>query len=102
MTHVPEPFDSSCISTSTFLLILTNHYRKNPKALATAVLYHASVTENPAKTSQTKMVDLNKIAEMIEGFSGVDVSSVANTALSLVLHGHIQKYPSPEIALKHT
>jgi transitional endoplasmic reticulum ATPase len=47
-------------------------------------------------------VDLDKISEMIEGFSGADVSSVANTALSLVLHDHIQKYPSPEEAIKHT
>jgi transitional endoplasmic reticulum ATPase len=39
---------------------------------------------------------------MIEGFSGADVSSVANTAASLVLHDHIQKYPSAEEALKHT
>lgn len=39
---------------------------------------------------------------MMVGFSGADVSSVANTALSLVLHDYIQKYPSPEEALKHT
>ncbi|MGH9978339.1 MAG: AAA family ATPase, partial [Nitrososphaeraceae archaeon] len=40
--------------------------------------------------------------DMTEGFSGADVSSVANTAVSLVLHDYIQKYPSPEEALKHT
>jgi transitional endoplasmic reticulum ATPase len=43
-----------------------------------------------------------KIAELTEGYSGADVSSVANTVLSLVLHDHIQKYPSPDEVLKHT
>ncbi|MGH9926322.1 MAG: hypothetical protein ACRD5B_13190 [Nitrososphaeraceae archaeon] len=47
-------------------------------------------------------IDIGRIAEMTEGFSGADVSSVANTALSLVLHDLIQKYLSPEEALKHT
>ena len=49
-----------------------------------------------------KNVDIDKIAELTEGYSGADVSSVANTAVSLVLHNYIQKYPSPEEALKHT
>jgi transitional endoplasmic reticulum ATPase len=49
-----------------------------------------------------KDVDIDKIAELTEGYSGADVSSVANTAVSLVLHDYIQKYPSPEEALKHT
>jgi transitional endoplasmic reticulum ATPase len=47
-------------------------------------------------------IDLNRLADMTEGFSGADVSSVANTAVSLVLHDYIQKYPTPEEALKHT
>ena len=47
-------------------------------------------------------IDLNKIVEMTEGFSGADVSSVVNTAVSLILHDYIQRYPSAEEALKHT
>jgi transitional endoplasmic reticulum ATPase len=47
-------------------------------------------------------IDIGRIAEMTEGFSGADVSSVANTAVSLVLNDYIQKYPSHEKALKHT
>jgi transitional endoplasmic reticulum ATPase len=39
---------------------------------------------------------------MTEGFSGADVSHFANTPVSLVLHDYIQRYPSPEEALKHT
>ena len=46
-------------------------------------------------------VDLVKLAEMTEGFSGADVSSVANTAVSLVLHEYLAKYPTPEEAAKH-
>jgi transitional endoplasmic reticulum ATPase len=46
-------------------------------------------------------VDLVKLAEMTEGFSGADVSSVANTAVSLVLHEYLAKYPSPEEAANH-
>ena len=33
---------------------------------------------------------------MTEGFSGADVSAVANTAVSLVLHEYLAKYSTPE------
>src|ERR687883_148748 len=46
-------------------------------------------------------IDLKKIAEKTEGFSGADVSVVVNTAISLVLHEYLQKYPTPEEAAKH-
>jgi transitional endoplasmic reticulum ATPase len=46
-------------------------------------------------------VDLSKIAEMTDGFSGADTSSVVNTAVSLVLHEYLAKYPTPEEAAKH-
>ncbi len=46
-------------------------------------------------------VDLAKIAEMTEGFSGADVAAVTNTAVSLVLHEYLAKYPTPEEAAKH-
>ena len=41
-------------------------------------------------------VDLAKVAELTENFSGADASSVANTAVSLVLHEYLAKYPTPE------
>ena len=47
-------------------------------------------------------LDLNRIAKATEGFSGADVASVTNTAISLVLHEFLQKYPSPEEATKHS
>ncbi|MGH9954972.1 MAG: hypothetical protein ACRD39_04845 [Nitrososphaeraceae archaeon] len=46
-------------------------------------------------------VDLQKIADMTNGFSGADTSAVANTAVSLVLHECLAKYPTPEEAAKH-
>jgi transitional endoplasmic reticulum ATPase len=47
-------------------------------------------------------VDLEKIATVTEGFSGADMAAIANTAISLVLHSYLQKYPTPEDALKHS
>ncbi len=46
-------------------------------------------------------VDLNKIAEGSEGFSGADVAAIVNTAISLLLHEYLAKYPTPEEANKH-
>ncbi|MGB8934332.1 MAG: CDC48 family AAA ATPase, partial [Candidatus Nitrosopolaris sp.] len=46
-------------------------------------------------------VELSMVAELTEGFSGADTSSVANTAVSLVLHEYLAKYPTPEEAAKH-
>ena len=45
-------------------------------------------------------VDLLKAAELTDGFSGADTSSVANTAVSLVLHEYLAKYPTPEESSK--
>ena len=47
-------------------------------------------------------VNMKTISEVTEGFSGADVSAIANTAISLVLHEYLQKYPTPEEAAKHT
>src|ERR1051325_11484462 len=46
-------------------------------------------------------VNLARIAEMTDGFSGADTSSVINTAVSLVLHEYLAKYPTPEEAARH-
>ncbi|MEW6603663.1 MAG: CDC48 family AAA ATPase [Thermoproteota archaeon] len=49
-----------------------------------------------------KDVDIQRIAEaMTEGFSGADTAAVVNTAISLVLHEYLAKYPTPEEAAKH-
>ncbi|MDG6910027.1 MAG: CDC48 family AAA ATPase [Nitrososphaerota archaeon] len=48
-----------------------------------------------------KDVDLDRIVEMTEGFSGADMASLTNTAVSIVLQGFISKYPKPDDARKH-
>jgi len=45
-------------------------------------------------------LNLSKIAELTEGFSGADTSSVSNTAVSSVLHEYLARYPTPEEALE--
>ncbi|MCD6511169.1 MAG: AAA family ATPase, partial [Thaumarchaeota archaeon] len=46
-------------------------------------------------------VDLEKIAELTEGFSGADLAAVVNTSLSTVLQEYVSKYQNPEDAKKH-
>jgi len=46
-------------------------------------------------------VDLDKIVEQTEGFSGADLAAIVNTALSLLLQEYLSKYPSPEEAKAH-
>jgi transitional endoplasmic reticulum ATPase len=46
-------------------------------------------------------VKLEKIADITEGFSGADTSAIVNTAVSLVLHEYLAKYPTPEEATKN-
>ncbi|MEW6605694.1 MAG: AAA family ATPase, partial [Thermoproteota archaeon] len=46
-------------------------------------------------------IDLKRIAEMTDGFSGADMAAIANTAASIVLHRYLAKYPTPEEAAKH-
>ena len=48
-----------------------------------------------------KDVDLDRIVDMTEGFSGADMASLTNTAVSIVLQGFISRYPKPEDAKKH-
>ena len=45
-------------------------------------------------------VDLEKISESTDGLSGADVASVANTAVSLVIHEFLAKFPDQKEAEK--
>jgi transitional endoplasmic reticulum ATPase len=45
-------------------------------------------------------VDLDKIAESSDGMSGADVAAIANTAVSLVIHEFLAKYPDQKEAEK--
>ena len=47
-------------------------------------------------------VDLDKMAETTDGMSGADVAAIANTAVSLVIHEFLAKYPDQKEAEKKT
>src|SRR6266571_4538163 len=49
----------------------------------------------------SKEVDIGRLVEMTVGFNGADLAALANTAVSLVLHEYLAKYPTPEEAAKH-
>ncbi len=49
----------------------------------------------------TKDVDLGRIADQTDGFSGADLAAIVNTAVSIVLQDFITRYPDPEEAKKH-
>ncbi len=45
-------------------------------------------------------VDLEKLADSTDGLSGADVAAIANTAVSLVIHEFLDKYPDQKEAEK--
>jgi transitional endoplasmic reticulum ATPase len=51
-------------------------------------------------TKNPDYVDIDKIAEVTDGMSGADVASIANTAVSLVIHEFLDKYPDQKEAEK--
>ena len=48
---------------------------------------------NAEKIPMGDDVDMDKIAEITDGMSGADTSSIANTAVSLVIHEFLDKHP---------
>ena len=44
-------------------------------------------------TNDPEHVDFEKISEMTDGLSGADVASIANTAVSLVIHEYLDSHP---------
>jgi transitional endoplasmic reticulum ATPase len=46
-------------------------------------------------------INIERIPDATDGFSGADLASVANTSVSRVVQEYISKYPSPEEAKKH-
>ena len=45
-------------------------------------------------------IDYEKLAENTDGLSGADVASIANTAVSLVVHEHLDNAPDPKAVEK--
>ena len=53
-----------------------------------------------SKSSSPDYVNFNKLAEGTDGFSGADVAAIANTAVSFVIHEHLDKYSMAGIHAK--
>ncbi|MEM1524999.1 MAG: CDC48 family AAA ATPase [Nitrososphaerales archaeon] len=49
----------------------------------------------------SKDVDIERIVDLTDGFSGAEIAGVVNTAVSIVLQEFVAKYPNPEDARKH-
>ncbi|MDG6905739.1 MAG: CDC48 family AAA ATPase [Nitrososphaerota archaeon] len=49
----------------------------------------------------SKDLDLERVSEMMDGFTGADITSVVNTSVSLVLQEYVAKFPKPEDAKKN-
>ncbi|MHB8567817.1 MAG: CDC48 family AAA ATPase [Nitrososphaerales archaeon] len=47
-------------------------------------------------------LDIDRVAEMTDGFTGADLTAVVNTAVSLVLQEYVASFPRPEDAKKHS
>ena len=47
-------------------------------------------------------VDLERIAERTDGYSGADLAGVASTAVMIAIEAHVSKYKTPEEVAKHT
>ncbi|MGQ9719600.1 MAG: CDC48 family AAA ATPase [Nitrososphaerales archaeon] len=60
-----------------------------------------TILEIHAKGKPLIDVDLGKVTEATEGFSGADLAAIINTATSLSIQEFISKYPNPEEANKH-
>jgi transitional endoplasmic reticulum ATPase len=73
-------------------------YVPNPDVKTREKILELNVQGKPISND----LNLKRISELTDGFSGADVAAVVNTAISLVLHEYIGKYPNPEEASKHT
>jgi transitional endoplasmic reticulum ATPase len=52
----------------------------------------AKVIPFESEQSSADYVNFGKLAEATDGFSGADVAAIANTAVSFVIHEHLDKY----------
>ncbi len=86
LIYVPKPDKASRLE------ILKIHTRDVPICSANEVSEgHCSVDDQ---------VSLERIADETEDFSGADLESVVNTAISIVLQEYLKKHQSPEDAKK--
>jgi transitional endoplasmic reticulum ATPase len=93
-TNRPDMIDTALLRPGRFDRIV---FVPNPDRRTRKRILDIYVTDKPIGTD----VDLEKIADISDGFSGADTSAIVNTAVSLVLHEYLARYPTPEEAAKH-
>jgi transitional endoplasmic reticulum ATPase len=93
-TNRPDMIDTALLRPGRFDRIV---FVPNPDRRTRKRILDIYVTDKPIGTD----VDLEKIADVSDGFSGADTSAIVNTAVSLVLHEYLARYPTPEEAAKH-
>jgi transitional endoplasmic reticulum ATPase len=93
-TNRPDMIDTALLRPGRFDRIV---FVPNPERRTRKRILEIYVTDKPIGTD----VDLEKIADISDGFSGADTSAIVNTAVSLVLHEYLARYPTPEEAAKH-
>jgi transitional endoplasmic reticulum ATPase len=93
-TNRPDMIDTALLRPGRFDRIV---FVPNPERRTRKRILEIYITDKPIGTD----VDLEKIADISDGFSGADTSAIVNTAVSLVLHEYLARYPTPEEAAKH-
>jgi transitional endoplasmic reticulum ATPase len=68
-----------------------------PDKAARAKILEINVKGKPISND----VNLDKISDLTDGFSGAEVAAVSNTAVSLLLHEYLKKYSDPAEATNH-
>jgi transitional endoplasmic reticulum ATPase len=93
-TNRPDMIDTALLRPGRFDRIV---FVPNPERRTRKRILEIYITDKPIGTD----VDLEKIADISDGFSGADTAAIVNTAVSLVLHEYLARYPTPEEAAKH-
>jgi transitional endoplasmic reticulum ATPase len=93
-TNRPDMIDTALLRPGRFDRIV---FVPNPDRRTRKRILEIYVKDKPVGTD----VDLEKIADITDGFSGADAAAIVNTAVSLVLHEYLARYPTPEEAAKH-
>jgi len=93
-TNRPDMIDTALLRPGRFDRIV---FVPNPDRRTRKRILEIYATDKPIGPD----VDLEKIADITDSFSGADVTAIVNTAVSLVLHEYLARYPTPEEAAKH-
>jgi transitional endoplasmic reticulum ATPase len=93
-TNRPDMIDTALLRPGRFDRIV---FVPNPDRITRKKILEIYAKDKPIAAD----VNLEKIADITDSFSGADINGIVNTAVSLVLHEYLAKYPTPEEAAKN-